>query len=111
MTDPSVIQTLLMPKYNNETGPNVRKWLSDSNVKYVHEAGPYEKISAKLLLNVNNVPSDETVFQCLIDCLTSANSMKEGLLFVIISIVVVLFYKLIQRKVTTKGYRRCHTFI
>ena len=77
MTDPSVIQTLLMPKYQNETGPNVRKWLSDSNVKYVHEAGPYEKISAKLLLNGSHVPSDETV-----DCLSTSGSMRviEGII-------------------------------
>ena len=82
MTDPSVIQTLLMPKYQNENGPNVRKWLSDSNVKYVHEAGPYEKISAKLLLNGSHVPSEETVFQCLIDCLSTSSSMRviEGII-------------------------------
>ena len=54
--DLSVIQTLLMPKYHNETGPNVRKWLSDSNVKYIHENGPYETNLIKTLLDSNGMP-------------------------------------------------------
>jgi len=45
-----------MPKYHNETGPNVRKWLSDSNVKYIHENGPYETNLIKTLLDSNGMP-------------------------------------------------------
>ena len=61
--------------------------------KYVHEAAPYEKISAKLLLNGNLVPSEETVFHCLIDCLAGSSSM------VVVENVIPLFEWIVDRVV------------
>ena len=62
-------------------------------LQYVHEAAPYEKISAKLLLNGNLVPSEETVFHCLIDCLASSSSMA------VVENVVPLFEWIVDRVV------------
>ena len=71
ITDPAgdlnVIQTLLMPRYPAEKGANVRRWLSDSSVKYVRDSGPYEKNLIKSILNSKNLPHEDIIFQCLFE--------------------------------------------
>jgi len=56
-----------MPRYPAEKGANVRRWLSDSSVKYVRDSGPYEKNLIKSILNSKNLPHEDIIFQCLFE--------------------------------------------
>ena len=80
ITDPAsdlnVIQTLLMPRYPAEKGANVRRWLSDSSVKYVRDSGPYEKNLIKSILNGKNLPHEDIIFQCLFESTTQATPIN-----------------------------------
>ena len=80
ITDPAsdlnVIQTLLMPRYPAEKGANVRRWLSDSSVKYVRDSGPYEKNLIKSILNSKNLPHEDIIFQCLFETTTQTTPIN-----------------------------------
>ena len=65
-----------MPRYPAEKGANVRRWLSDSSVKYVRDSGPYEKNLIKSILNSKNLPHEDIIFQCLFETTTQSTPIN-----------------------------------
>ena len=65
-----------MPRYPAEKGANVRRWLSDSSVKYVRDSGPYEKNLIKSILNSKNLPHEDIIFQCLFETTTQTTPIN-----------------------------------
>lgn len=78
IADVDIIQTMLLPSYKNSSveddGGQVRKWLSDSSVKYNAESGLYEKNFTQIVLDRYNLPRMNILLQCLIDCLIDSSS-------------------------------------
>ena len=67
-----------MPSFKNVTADDescqVRKWLSDSSVKYNAESGLYEKNFTQIVLDRYNLPRMNILLQCLIDCLVGSTA-------------------------------------